>query len=106
MVYAALATCVGDGNIAYVGQRRIAGLSGISVTTVTAGIAQLIERGHIEIDKRQFGKRAAYRLASDQFGWKQAAGVRALVMDQQSKHVRAASLGYEELKSQPRKKTA
>ncbi len=74
-VYGILALWVFQGSTASMGIRKIAHDLGISRTTATAAIAQLVERGHITIGGKG-NRRRMYHLTSEVFGTRQRAGVR------------------------------
>ena len=77
-VYAELAGTVHQGNVATLGQRRIASRIGIHQETVGKALKELAGRNHVVT--AAFGKqRHCYVLLSNVFGSKQRAGVEELV---------------------------
>jgi len=77
-VYAVLARHVFQGTTVNIGQRRIAGLLGVHVGTVTRALHELEERKHISIRGCGNGRRI-YHLRSAVFGKKQRAGFEEVI---------------------------
>ena len=88
LAYAAIATEVRHGNIAFIGHRKIAGLTNISSSTAGRAVRQLIKAGHVNVLQGGKGQRNCYELASPVFAQKLRAGERVLVKDAQSGHIR------------------
>jgi hypothetical protein len=75
LVFARLADCCWQGDIAKIGQRAIARDMNMSRTQVSVSLRKLTELGHIEPTQVRFKAVQAYHLTSPRFGQKQRAGV-------------------------------
>jgi len=67
LVYAAIARHAFNGSEVYIGQRKIAELLGMSQSSVSRRIQELLELKHIEISDSRHGKRSGYHLLSNVF---------------------------------------
>ena len=71
IVYAVLAMSTFQGSVAYVGQRFIGELLGMSQSTVSRRLKELERAGHVVHAPDSRGKRAHWELTSPVFGQKQ-----------------------------------
>jgi hypothetical protein len=93
VVYTAIATRVSHGNIAFIGQRMIADLTSLGVSTASRAIRQLIKAGYVKVRLGGNGKRNCYELTSPVFAQKLREGERVLVKDAKSGHIRNVGEG-------------
>lgn len=78
VVYAVIAGHAFQGTVAYIGQRFIGELAGMSAAKVNRLLKQLVPK-YLERDIEASGKRAHYHLKSPVFGQKQRAGVEEVI---------------------------
>ena len=95
VVYAVLALSTFQGSIAYVGQRLVGTILGVSQPTVSRRLAELERAGHIRQAPAVRGKRAHWELLSAVFGQKQ--GQKTVVVSSPSGGRRYASVDVEEV---------
>lgn len=67
LVYAAIARHTFKGSEVYIGQRKIAELLGMSQSSVSRRIKELLELNHIEKSDSRAGRRSGYHLISNVF---------------------------------------
>lgn len=95
IVYAVLAMSTFQGSVAYVGQRRVGEILGMSQSTVSRRLAELERAGHIVQASAERGKRSHWELTSLVFGQKQ--GRETVVVSAPSGGKRYASVRIEEV---------
>ena len=79
LMFATMALFPFQGNIAYIGLRLLAELSGCSPATAMRRVNKLLACGHLEIAKeREAGKRTFYMFTSPVFGQKQRDGEKVI----------------------------
>lgn len=95
VAYAVLAMSTFQGSVAYVGQRLVAKILGVSQPSVSRRFAELERAGHIKQAPAARGKRAHWELLSPVFGQKQ--GKYTEVVSAPSGGRRFASVDVEEV---------